>query len=179
MRFNSKGFTLLELVMVIAIIGILVGGAIFIIRPDNQLRKARDSQRKTEMQKIASALENFKADIGRYPAFGTFAVPNYGWAGFGSVVTNSTTATYISPNPTGPKTDGNVCKGYVYAVQNLGRRYTLFIQLENSTDPKALEIKPAPNVVPTGGSTSDGYKTFSWTGGSCANTIFNYWINNP
>jgi prepilin-type N-terminal cleavage/methylation domain-containing protein len=64
-----RGFTLVEVLVVIAIIGILVGLLVPAIMAA-QVR-ARQTVVKTEMQQIAMAIENLKSSVGQYPPDGT------------------------------------------------------------------------------------------------------------
>lgn len=60
-----RGFTLLELVMVLVIIGVIlsmVGPRVF-----NSLGRASSERAKVQIEQIGSALELYKLDIGRYP----------------------------------------------------------------------------------------------------------------
>lgn len=61
----SRGFTLLELVMVLVIIGVIlamVGPRVF-----NSLGRASSERAKVQIEQIGSALELYKLDTGRFP----------------------------------------------------------------------------------------------------------------
>ena len=63
---SKKGFSLIELLIVIAIIGILVSiGLAAFSRAQTQ---ARDGQRKADIEQIRGALEQYYADNNHYPA---------------------------------------------------------------------------------------------------------------
>jgi len=57
---NKKSFTLIELLIVIALIGILAGIGIFTY--DEAQKKARDAQRKNDLQNVIKAMYLAKAD---------------------------------------------------------------------------------------------------------------------
>lgn len=59
---RKKGFTLIELLIVIAIIGILATISVSALNPQRQLAKARDTQRKTDLYSIASAVYQFGSE---------------------------------------------------------------------------------------------------------------------
>jgi general secretion pathway protein G len=65
LRRANRGFTLLELVMVLVIIGVIlamVGPRVF-----NSLGRASSERAKVQIEQIGSALELYKLDTGRYP----------------------------------------------------------------------------------------------------------------
>lgn len=63
--YSIPGFTMVELLIVIAIIGILTTISLFGVRGARE--SARDTRRKSDLQTIASALEIYKADCNYYP----------------------------------------------------------------------------------------------------------------
>ena len=64
----QKGFTLVELLVVISIIGILSG--LLFANFGGVREKSRDGVRKSDLGHIQSALELYRADQGSYPALG-------------------------------------------------------------------------------------------------------------
>lgn len=63
---NQKGFTLIELMIVITVIAILSAVALFAFT--RVQKQSRDARRKAEMKTLQTALVAYNADNGTYPA---------------------------------------------------------------------------------------------------------------
>ena len=84
---TNKGFTIIELIVVIAIIAVL--SAIVLTNVNGYQAKARDARRKADFHNLQTALELYRADHGDYP--NTFcASDDYG--GVDRCWTNNATA---------------------------------------------------------------------------------------
>ena len=64
-RSNSRGFTLIELIVVVTIIGILAGIAISNVRFAQQ--KAREAALKDDLHEMRKAIDDYYADKQKYP----------------------------------------------------------------------------------------------------------------
>jgi prepilin-type N-terminal cleavage/methylation domain-containing protein len=61
---REKGFTLVELLVVLALIAILAAVLIAVINPGAIMTRARDTQRKGDLRNLAAATDAYIADIG-------------------------------------------------------------------------------------------------------------------
>ncbi len=135
---RPSGFTLIELVIVMAIIATLTALATFNF---SQARvRARDVQRKNELKAIQNALELYKNDQmpQSYPTSANFST--------------ALVASYMAKLPVDPKekvTDGS-WMDYTYALVD-SLHYTLQTCLENTSDPDKL------TPVVSCGASSSGY----------------------
>ncbi len=66
-KFFEKGFTLVELLIVIALIAILSVAVLATINPIEQTNKARDAKFKNDAAEVLGALERFYASQNAYP----------------------------------------------------------------------------------------------------------------
>lgn len=116
LKNNQKGFTIIELLVVIVIIGILIALAL----PNLFAAQARgrDSDRKNELKNLKQKLETHYSDNNAYP-------------------TTEEGLDALDPAPTDEeKTDP---KGAPYGYTSDGESYTLTANLENSKDPDSTD----------------------------------------
>ena len=74
-RSSQRGFSLIELIVVVTIIGILAGIALINVRTAQT--KAREAALKENLFQMRKAIDNFYADKQRYPSSLEELVPNY------------------------------------------------------------------------------------------------------
>lgn len=94
---DQKGFTIVELLIVIVVIGILA--AITIVAFNGVQTRARDTARTSDIRGVQKALEMYRADNSVYPSVGT---DNIGYNL--STLATALVPTYISKLPNDPKT---------------------------------------------------------------------------
>lgn len=112
-KMNQKGFTIIELLVVIVIIGILV--ALTLPNLFSAQARGRDTDRKNELKNVQQKLETYFNDNGSYPAEGALA-----------------DADVSSDEMQGPRNDA-------YTYESDGDSYTLTATLENASDPDTVD----------------------------------------
>lgn len=64
---TKNGFTLVELLVVIAVLAVMATAAVILLDPVTQFQKANDVRRKSDIAHIQKALEQYYQDNGKYP----------------------------------------------------------------------------------------------------------------
>lgn len=65
---GSYGFTIMELLVVIGVLGILAGATVSIINKNQPTAIANDSSRRAKMSALIQSLESYRLSEGHYPA---------------------------------------------------------------------------------------------------------------
>lgn len=202
---RDRGFTLIELLVALALMGILTAIVTANVRGGDA--RSRDTERKSDLRSLQSAIEQYKLKNGRYPDMGTDTDGD-------ELASETESSNYIlglAPDfipslPRDPKPKG--ADGYVYAVDSAGTVYKLMakdtVEAEIVTSASefrrcdSVPITRPPNmtgpasvglcvgVISNGGSTpnqcqtnNSGYqKSFALTGGWATKTNTNNIFNS-
>lgn len=156
---TNRGLTLSEVLVVIAILGILILLAAFFIRPIFQIGKAKDAERKSDLKKLATVLEDYATDHKCYPneALGL----------------NVLAPKYLPQIPKDPKTK----QSYTYKCKNNGdcssgagcTKFAIFTTLESETGTSYEQgnyVVTSPNYS-LGGSGSAEIGCYACIDGTC------------
>lgn len=151
----TKGFTLIEVLVTIVLIGLLAGAAIAVINPVTQIQKANDSRRKSDLAQIQRGLEMYFQDYGRYPEnSASHLIIDPLKPPPGEVDWGTEWPPYMGITPRDP----NSTSRYVYLNANSGQSYYLYANLEREgNDSQACPSgNPCSSAVTNGVGTACG-----------------------
>ena len=144
--FNSFGFTLVEVLVVIIVLAVIFGIAIVAINPLAQLEKVRDAQRQNDLKQVATALDAFYNDNTTYPI---------------DIGELDDVTKYIQSIPSDPSNADTT--NYLYVADtsdSLPQWFVLFASLENKDSSKSLcaleQIQANDGCLPQGNRDTNG-----------------------
>ena len=153
--FKQRGFTLIELLITVAIIAILIsiGSASFL----RAQRQSRDAQRKSDLEQVASALEQYYADENTYPESDSNLIDCQDGSGATTITWGNPFTcgprTYLAELPEDPtataytysstETDGSACDNTV--SDDTCQRFALVACLENTNDQDRDDVDGGAN----------------------------------
>ncbi len=106
-KLNRKGFTLVEVLLVIVIIAILAGIVIVAINPARQISQANNTQRSSDIQSVLNAVHEYAIDNrGVLPTEITTTATVVGSGGTQIDICSYIVPTYIAEMPYDPTASG-------------------------------------------------------------------------
>lgn len=149
----KKGFTLVELLVTISIIGILAG--VITVSTMDARKKARDAKKKSDLNSIAASLEMYYAKNKTYfYKISGSPINTWVWGTMGNAI-----APYITSFPNS-SSDGTYGSGYVYYSD--GKKFVLDCVLEGSGNENAVTITDPVTVPPIAANESSFYQSGSY-----------------
>ena len=144
-KMGKKSFTILELLIVIAILGIVLATYPLTVNFSGQIAKAQDGRRKQDLATLKKAFEDFYSDHNRYPYPSEVCFGQLG-RGLCLICGNNPASPSFSPYlaklPCDPQSQA---KEYRYRVDDPDippTWYVLYTLLSNKDDPAIGEVCP-------------------------------------
>lgn len=135
-NMKKNGFTFIELIVSIAVLAVLVAIVVYAVNPFVQFQKGRDARRKSDLNQIQKALEQYYQDHQQYP-------PSSGSPLYEITDTSTTPSTIISWGGTTPvwqkyievlpKDPSYPTTTYRYLTDATGQMYWLYAALDRGT----------------------------------------------
>lgn len=159
-NFSSwQGFTLIEMIVVIALVGIIAATALAAINPNAQLQKSNDAHRKADLESLQHALELYYQDKNVYPTSSSdFKI----MSGASTLSWGSSWQPYMATLPKDPTLKNT----YVYysPPSAAGQTYYLYANVQRgSNDPQACNKGAACQSI----GSAAGFPSASACGGTC------------
>ncbi len=132
----QKGFTLVELLIVIALIGVLAVAVLAAINPLEQLNRARDTGMESDASQLLAAIDRYYASHEEFP-----------WVAVGEVANNDASYGFVSAKAQGVGVCGAACTtdGVLLEALELKSEFRSrrFITAEDSASTELLYIGKA------------------------------------
>ncbi len=154
---SDDGFTLIELILVVALFSAFVMALLTVLNPLEQFKKSNDVRRKSDLAQIQRALETYYQDHGSYPTNAsqcTYEIKGSNGDGNDCIEWGRSWQPYMNVLPQDP----NSAKSYVYYMPDTanGQTYYLYASLDRGAkDPQACNGGSKCTNVPSGATCGD------------------------
>jgi len=169
---SSRGFTLIELIITIAILAVLSVAIFTTLNPIEQIQKGQDTRRKSDLSQLRDALEAYYQDFGRYPA--TTAEYKI-FSNEGGTGTEKDWGENWSPYMQTIPSDSSG-RRYMYNVSTDGHGQSYWIYASLERDQKDIQVCANQNTVKDDGQTCTNVPDAVFCGVS--NQICNYGVSS-
>ena len=159
------GFTLIELILVVAVMAIFSTLIFYTLNPFEQLKKGSDSKRKSDLSELQRALETYYHDFGAYPSSsGDYRILNDAI----KVEWGSSWAPYMTKLPA----DSSSGRTYVYysPPSSGGQSYYIYASLERGAK---------DNDVCNGGDACSSLDQSGFPSSNACIDVCNYGVSSP
>jgi prepilin-type N-terminal cleavage/methylation domain-containing protein len=152
MRNKNKGFTLIEMLVVIAVIGLLA--ALILVGLSSFRVRGRDTRRIADVKEVQNGLELYYMKNGHYPIV-SGTTPNDRWSNLTLQLTDpqeNLGITQVPQDPNHNPSDPNNSPSYDYASDAAGQHYVIAVRLEDqksallNDDIDQLPFTPSVNI---------------------------------
>lgn len=185
-----KGFTLIELMVVVMIIAVLSGLVLNVVNPAGLRAKARDSSRAADLKRIQAALEAYFADNRGYPTSSAFITTrSANVAPLAAYFSLLATGGYINPVPVDPVYTGtsytstNPCAAATSPHDYLYKSSADLFPPENTAPSLSSTYILVARMEQSQSVTSACSNLSNWSSLGCgsydANTIYCQGVQNP
>lgn len=149
----KKGFTLIEILIVVAIIALLA--TIVLVGVGTFRSKGRDAKRISDLNSVRNVLELYFTKYGNYPAANQWIGGDTSLSAF--IIGASIGVSYLPNDPTSGW-------GYGYCAVNDASRYTVAAHMEDTSNPALTQNPSYPCAPAFGGTTPEPNVACSVTG---------------
>lgn len=126
MNINKKGFTLIEILIVVAIIGLL--SSVVLIGLGSFRARGRDARRIADLREVQNSLELYYAKYNAYPESGN------SWSDLQNTIMAPSTGIGVPSIPDDPLSVSSQAYHYSYGASSDRQRYVLGATLEESAN---------------------------------------------
>lgn len=151
---GKKSFTIMELLIVIAILGIVLATYPLTVNFNAQIGKGQDARRKTDLASLKHIFEDFYNDNSRYPLPSEVCYDSLSGSSNCHICGNQPTSPGFTPYANNlPCDPQSMAKNYRYEVSDPLNPtwYRIYVQLSNKDDKSIVEVGCSSGCGPTNG----------------------------